>query len=65
MSATENQPEPRQGVSAGVAAGVSMSDLLAACAAAELISTPPRAPLPTAPRRPADHTRGHGHREAA
>ncbi|MFE2040091.1 hypothetical protein ACFXAZ_04010 [Streptomyces sp. NPDC059477] len=52
MSAIENTPEPQQEPrqephgSAGV---VSMRDLLASCAAAELISTPPRAPEPTAP----------------
>jgi len=42
------------------AAGVSMRDLLAAGAAANVISTPPRLPDP-ANREPADH----GHRHAA
>ncbi|WP_328873284.1 hypothetical protein OHT76_26175 [Streptomyces sp. NBC_00287] len=32
--------------------GVSMRDLLAACAAASAVSTPPRAPEPAAPRAP-------------
>jgi hypothetical protein len=32
------------------AAGVSMRDLLASCAAAKAVSTPPRDPAPRAPR---------------
>ncbi len=42
-----------------VVAGVSMRDLLASCAAAKAVSTPPRDP---APRAPAPEKR---HREAA
>ncbi|MFE3265761.1 hypothetical protein [Streptomyces sp. NPDC059215] len=34
-----------------VAAGVSMRDLLASCAAAEAVSRPPRPPVPDAARR--------------
>ncbi|KUL46187.1 hypothetical protein [Streptomyces regalis] len=60
MSASENKVQQRPQVVAGVA-GVSMRDLLAAGAAANVISTPPRAPEPEAPRPAADH----GHREAA
>ncbi|WP_329220253.1 hypothetical protein OG352_26415 [Streptomyces sp. NBC_01485] len=42
MSAIENkQPQPF-----AVVAGVSMRDLLASCAAAEAVSTPPRLPDP-------------------
>ncbi|MFJ6070065.1 hypothetical protein ACIQFU_04365 [Streptomyces sp. NPDC093065] len=49
---------------------VSMRDLLASCAAAAAVSTPPRAPEPET-RRPArdqdgpDHRDGRDHREAA
>ncbi|WP_199840359.1 hypothetical protein [Streptomyces sp. AS58] len=57
MSATErderDRPVPR------VVTGVSMRDLLASCAAAKAVSTPPRAPEPRSPRLP------EGHREAA
>ncbi|MFE9447295.1 hypothetical protein [Streptomyces sp. NPDC006739] len=42
------------------AAGVSMRDLLASCAAADVISTPPREPEPETPVKPTE-----GHREAA
>lgn len=42
MSVTEN----KQHQSFAVAAGVSMRDLLASCAAAEAVSTPPRLPDP-------------------
>lgn len=57
MSASENKVQQRP----HVVAGVSMRDLLAAGAAANVISTPPRVPEPEAPRPAA----GHGHREAA
>ncbi|WP_432041688.1 hypothetical protein [Streptomyces cadmiisoli] len=57
MSTTErderDRPVPR------VVTGVSMRDLLASCAAAKAVSTPPRAPEPRSPRLP------EGHREAA
>lgn len=43
MSATENRPR-RQPYA--IVAGVSMRDLLASCAAAEAVSTPPRVPDP-------------------
>ncbi|MFG3658155.1 hypothetical protein [Streptomyces sp. NPDC047706] len=36
-------------------AGPSMRDLLASCAAAAAISTPPRAPEPPAPRQRVEH----------
>lgn len=46
MSATEKaQPYP-------VVAGVSMRDLLASCAAANAISTPPRLPDPQTSQQP-------------
>ncbi|NGO40976.1 hypothetical protein [Streptomyces ureilyticus] len=44
------------------AGGVSVRELLAACAAARVVSTPPRDPAP-APRAPAPGERQH--REAA
>ncbi|MEU9171890.1 hypothetical protein AB0D34_29540 [Streptomyces sp. NPDC048420] len=43
MSATENRPQQQPYAIAG---GVSMRDLLASCAAAEAVSTPPRLPDP-------------------
>ncbi|MFI0511448.1 hypothetical protein RKD19_003395 [Streptomyces canus] len=43
MSATENRPQPQPYTLVG---GVSMRDLLASCAAAEAVSTPPRVPDP-------------------
>ncbi|WP_167348335.1 hypothetical protein [Streptomyces bicolor] len=57
MPASENKVQQRP----QVVAGVSMRDLLAAGAAAKVISTPPRAPEPEVERGAA----GHGHREAA
>ncbi|GHB44347.1 hypothetical protein GCM10010377_39140 [Streptomyces viridiviolaceus] len=54
MPETEAQPQQPH-----AAAGVSMHDLLAACAAARVISTPPRAPEPQA------HPVAENHREAA
>ncbi|MET9831310.1 hypothetical protein ABZ078_18855 [Streptomyces sp. NPDC006385] len=64
MSASENKaqnearPRPR---SYAPVVGVSMRDLLAAGAAADVICTPPRLPDPetTGP------SAGHGHRDAA
>ena len=51
MPATEsNEQQPYD-----VVAGVSMSDLLASCAAANVISTPPRVPDPEVSRPPAQH----------
>ncbi|MEV0638820.1 hypothetical protein AB0I77_28535 [Streptomyces sp. NPDC050619] len=52
MPATENQPQRRP---YAVVAGVSMRDLLASCAAAKAISTPPREPEPDTVRPPAEH----------
>ena len=43
MSATEKRPQQQ---SYAIADGVSMRDLLASCAAAEAVSTPPRLPDP-------------------
>jgi hypothetical protein len=62
MSASENkaQSEARPWPSVPVA-GVSMRDLLAAGAAANVISTPPRPPDPETTRERAEH----GHRDAA
>ncbi|MGN9759274.1 hypothetical protein [Streptomyces sp. SD31] len=57
MSASENKVQQRP----QVVAGVSMRDLLAAGAAANVISTPPRVPEPEGARAPADQ----GHRKAA
>jgi hypothetical protein len=63
MPATENQPPPY------AAAGVSMRDLLASCAAAAALSRPPSPPEP-APADPRPAVRGdprtvEGHRQAA
>lgn len=52
MSATESKPEPR---SHPVVAGVSMRDLLASCAAARAVSTPPRLPDPETLRTRSEH----------
>ncbi|MFD3499304.1 hypothetical protein ACFWWT_06410 [Streptomyces sp. NPDC058676] len=52
MSATENTPEPRP---YAVVAGVSMRDLLASCAAAHAVSTPPRLPDPGTVQPSAEH----------
>lgn len=57
MSASENKVQQRP----QVVAGVSMRDLLAAGAAARVISTPPRVPEPEATRPAA----GQGHPRAA
>jgi hypothetical protein len=47
VSATENQPQtPSRPQPHAVVAGVSMRDLLASCAAATAVSTPPRLPDP-------------------
>lgn len=52
MSATENRPQRQPYAIAG---GLSMRDLLASCAAAEAVSTPPRLPDPgTVPTAVAD-----------
>ncbi|MDI3385723.1 hypothetical protein QIS99_05750 [Streptomyces sp. B-S-A8] len=49
-------------------AGPSMSALLASCAAARSVSTPPPAPqrrTPAIPEPAREDDRGHGHRDAA
>jgi hypothetical protein len=56
MSATESSEQKPY----AVVVGVSMRDLLASCAAAHTISTPPRLPDPELSRSPARQ-----HREAA
>ena len=56
MPATESSDQQPY----AVIAGVSMRDLLASCAAAHTISTPPRLPDPELSRPPARH-----HKEAA
>ncbi|MEV2216307.1 hypothetical protein AB0H86_33630 [Streptomyces sp. NPDC050997] len=53
MSATESKAQPQPQPNA--VAGVSMRDLLASCAAANAVSTPPRVPDPQAVERPAEH----------
>jgi hypothetical protein len=59
MPTSQNTPQPP------TVAGVSMRDLLASCAAAQAVSTPPRAPEP-AEARPSRRPRPTlGHREAA
>ncbi|MFF4748536.1 hypothetical protein ACWD5R_01470 [Streptomyces sp. NPDC002514] len=58
MPVTESNPEP-QPQPRGIA-GVSMRELLAACAAADVISTPPRAPERTTPGRDAEQRPGSG-----
>ncbi|MFC8369414.1 MULTISPECIES: hypothetical protein [unclassified Streptomyces] len=50
----QSRPQPVSGLS-----GIPMRDLLASCAAAAAVSTPPRAPEP----RPCEPAKGH--REAA
>ncbi|GAA3814610.1 hypothetical protein GCM10022403_055240 [Streptomyces coacervatus] len=54
MSATESNEQQKQQPYA-VVAGVSMRALLASCAAANAISTPPRLPDPEVSRPPAQH----------
>ncbi|QIJ64244.1 hypothetical protein [Streptomyces sp. JB150] len=57
-------PVPERDETPRVVPAVSMRDLLASCAAASAVSTPPR-PAPSAePRRP-EPERVSGHREAA
>ncbi|MFI9648456.1 hypothetical protein ACIHAA_19425 [Streptomyces sp. NPDC052040] len=50
MPASERDKAPPR--VAAATAGVSMRDLLASCAAARAVSTPPRAPAPQAPQAP-------------
>ncbi|MFE0179231.1 hypothetical protein [Streptomyces olivaceus] len=59
----ETRPQVRPRPHAPMPAGVSMRDLLASCAAAAAVSTPPLAPEPQTPRaaRPVEQE----HREAA
>ncbi|MFD7706958.1 hypothetical protein ACFV6E_39170 [Streptomyces sp. NPDC059785] len=55
----EALPRAVAGVPTGVPAGLSMRDLLASCAAAREVSTPPRLPAPpvTGQHRPAETVR--------
>jgi hypothetical protein len=53
MPATESSEQQQKPYA--VAAGVSMRDLLASCAAASTISTPPRLPDPELAESPARH----------
>lgn len=49
MSASEREAQPQpHGLPPGPGAGLSMRDLLASCAAASAVSTPPRGPDLTA-----------------
>ncbi|WP_406007250.1 hypothetical protein OG440_14440 [Streptomyces sp. NBC_00637] len=52
MSVTEPEGPPSRPFTL---AGVSMRDLLASCAAAEAVSTPPRLPDPALAERPVEH----------
>jgi hypothetical protein len=61
MSASENKVHQRP----QVVAGVSMRDLLAAGAAANVISTPPRVPDAETASGCVRPSTGHGQREAA
>lgn len=54
MPAPEPTPQPSR---PSPVAGVPMRDLLASCAAAEAVSTPPRLPDPAVARRQVDHPR--------
>jgi hypothetical protein len=56
MEATENRPQP-QSQPYAIVGGLSMRDLLASCAAAEAVSTPPRVPDPGTGRRATGHER--------
>jgi hypothetical protein len=59
MPTSETKPQP------SAVAGVSMRDLLASCAAANAVSTPPRAPEPADTRPSGRALPPVGHREAA
>lgn len=52
MSVTDSEKQPF-----AVIAGVSMRDLLASCAAAEAVSTPPRLPDPALAEQPVERPR--------
>jgi len=54
MSATESSAA-ESAAPPNAVAGVSMRDLLASCAAANAVSTPPRVPDPQTVERPAEH----------
>ncbi|MCX5268473.1 MULTISPECIES: hypothetical protein [unclassified Streptomyces] len=54
MPATEPPPRPSRPLAP---APVSMRDLLASCAAAEAVSTPPRLPDPALAKKPARRPR--------
>ncbi|CAM5238419.1 putative protein OS=Streptomyces tendae OX=1932 GN=GUR47_17000 PE=4 SV=1 [Streptomyces tendae] len=61
-STSQAQPQGRRRSQPTAPAAVSMRDLLASCAAATAVSTPPRAPEPEACGPVRDD---RGHREAA
>ncbi|MEU9633336.1 hypothetical protein ACWEWD_10755 [Streptomyces tendae] len=73
-STSQAQPQGRPRPQSPAPAGVSMRDLLASCAAATAVSTPPSAPAPETPRpvreqqghlEQPDHRGQRRHREAA
>ncbi|MFI7500423.1 hypothetical protein ACIBVL_18355 [Streptomyces sp. NPDC049687] len=57
MPATEPQAPKAQPPRPFALAGVSMRELLASCAAAEAVSTPPRLPDPAPVKEPVRHPR--------
>ncbi|CAL9553349.1 hypothetical protein [Streptomyces hyderabadensis] len=57
-STSQARPQGRPRPQPPAPAGVSMRDLLASCAAATAVSTPPRAPEPET-RRPVRDQQGH------
>lgn len=61
----EARPQDRPVPAPPAPAGVSMRDLLASCAAATAVSTPPRAPEPQTPSACRPVEQQHHHREAA
>ncbi|CAL9563875.1 hypothetical protein [Streptomyces sp. enrichment culture] len=61
----ETRPQVRPVPTSPASAAVSMRDLLASCAAATAVSTPPRAPEPQAPLECRPVERQRHHREAA
>jgi hypothetical protein len=64
-STSQAQPQGRPRPRPSAPTGVSMRDLLASCAAATAVSTPPRAPEPETRRPVRDQRDQHDHREAA
>ncbi|MFG3248293.1 hypothetical protein [Streptomyces sp. NPDC048187] len=62
-SMSQGQPQGHPTPQASAPAGVSMRDLLASCAAATAVSTPPRAPEPLACRPVRDRPGHRGDRD--